>query len=201
MSIMKDIQRYIIQHDGVIGTFWTILTSRGLFAVAIYRFRHWLLHKGISSKKSMGFLVKAISVVCHHLGHHISAVVARAEISPLTEIKSGLFVSNKGNVIIGANSIGEGCVIQENVTIGINVHTHERAAIGDNVWIGANSAISGGITIGNRCTLLDGTVLTKSIPANCVVQGNPARVIKRGFDNSQLMSNPYVPSKIDFKAV
>jgi len=198
---MKDIQRYIIQRHGVIGTFWTILTSRGLFAVAIYRFRHWLLRNGVSSTKSMSLLIKAISVVCHHLGHHISALVARAEISPLTEIKSGLFISNKGNVIIGANSIGEECIIQENVTIGVNIHTREKATIGDNVWIGANSVISGGIMIGNRCTLLNGTVLTKSIPANCVVQGNPARVIKRGFDNSQLMSNPHVPLKIGFIAV
>jgi acetyltransferase-like isoleucine patch superfamily enzyme len=58
--------------------------------------------------------------------------------------------------------------------------------IGRNVWIGANCVIYGAITIGDGVTLLPNTVLTKSIPAGVVMQGNPARLVLRNFDNTEL---------------
>ena len=196
MSIMKDIQRYIIQRDGVIVTFRTILTSRGLFAVIIYRFRAYFL-QCCAKYKQIGFLFKALSI----LFMHISVILAKSEIFPNTDIKPGLFISNKGHVIIGAHRIGSRCVIHENVTIGGNLFTKEKPTIGNNVWIGANSVIIGGITISDGSTIREGTVLTKNIPSNCVVQGNPARVTKKGFDNFQLLSNPYIISEAVFETV
>ncbi len=51
--------------------------------------------------------------------------------------------------------------------------------IGDNVRIMANSVVFGNIKIGNNVTIGAGSVVTKDIPDNCVVAGNPARIIKR----------------------
>ncbi|WP_125153473.1 sugar O-acetyltransferase [Clostridium rectalis] len=51
-------------------------------------------------------------------------------------------------------------------------------SIGDNVWIGGNSCILPGVTIGDNCVIGAGSVVTKSIPDNCVVAGNPCKVIK-----------------------
>ena len=126
--------------------------------------------------------------------------ICKTEITLPTEIEPGLFISNKGNVIIGAKRIGKMCVIQENVTIGTNPLTKGKATIGGNVWIGANSIITGAITIGNGTTIREGTVLSKSVPAHSVVQGNPARVVKIGLDNSQLLTNPYQSSHFFFEA-
>lgn len=50
--------------------------------------------------------------------------------------------------------------------------------IGDNVWIGGNSVILMGVTIGNNVVVGAGSVVTKEIPDNAVVIGNPARIIK-----------------------
>ena len=48
----------------------------------------------------------------------------------------------------------------------------------DNVWIGGGCIILAGVTIGNGSVIGAGSVVTKSIPANCVAVGNPCRVIR-----------------------
>lgn len=50
--------------------------------------------------------------------------------------------------------------------------------IGDNVWIGGRAMINPGVTIGNNVVVASGAVVTKDIPDNVVVGGNPARIIK-----------------------
>jgi maltose O-acetyltransferase len=50
--------------------------------------------------------------------------------------------------------------------------------IGNNVWVGAGAIILPGVTIGDNVTVGAGAVVTKDVPANVVVAGNPARVIR-----------------------
>jgi acetyltransferase-like isoleucine patch superfamily enzyme len=51
--------------------------------------------------------------------------------------------------------------------------------IADNVWIGMNAVILKGVTIGENCVVAAGAVVTKSVPPNTVVAGNPAIVVKK----------------------
>jgi acetyltransferase-like isoleucine patch superfamily enzyme len=51
--------------------------------------------------------------------------------------------------------------------------------IGDNVWIGMNAVILKGVTIGDNSVVAAGAVVTKSVPANVIVAGNPAEVVKK----------------------
>jgi acetyltransferase-like isoleucine patch superfamily enzyme len=51
--------------------------------------------------------------------------------------------------------------------------------IGDNVWIGMNAVILKGVTIGENSVVAAGAVVTKSVPPNVVVAGNPAVVTKQ----------------------
>ena len=51
--------------------------------------------------------------------------------------------------------------------------------IEDDVWIGAHSIILKGVTIGARSIIGAGSVVTKSIPADCIAAGNPCKVIRK----------------------
>lgn len=50
--------------------------------------------------------------------------------------------------------------------------------IGDNVWIGGRAVICPGVTIGDNVVVAAGAVVTKNVPNNVVVGGNPAKIIK-----------------------
>ena len=54
--------------------------------------------------------------------------------------------------------------------------------IEDGVWIGGGAVLLPGVTIGRNSVIGAGSVVTRSIPANCVAAGNPCRVIKQ-IDN------------------
>ena len=51
--------------------------------------------------------------------------------------------------------------------------------IGKNVWIGSNSTILPGVTIGDGAVIAAGAVVSKDVPANTVVGGIPAKVLRR----------------------
>lgn len=50
--------------------------------------------------------------------------------------------------------------------------------IGDNVWIGGQAVLNPGVTVGDNSVIASGAVVTKDVPDEVVVQGNPATVVK-----------------------
>lgn len=55
----------------------------------------------------------------------------------------------------------------------------EPVTIGDNVWIGGNAVICPGVTIGNNVVVAAGAVVTRDIPDDVLVGGNPAVIIRK----------------------
>lgn len=52
-----------------------------------------------------------------------------------------------------------------------------KIVIGNNVYIGNNAIILAGVTIGNNVIVGAGAVVTKSVPDNAIIGGNPAKII------------------------
>lgn len=59
---------------------------------------------------------------------------------------------------------------------------HAPIIIGDNVWIGSHVRICKGVTIGDNSVVAANSVVTKDVPANCIVAGNPAKIVKTEID-------------------
>ena len=103
---------------------------------------------------------------------------------------SGSTINATTTIIIGDNTIiGSGCLItdtdshpilaaERNLPDWPKYTKSKPITIGKNVFIGARSIVLKGVAIGDGAVVGAGSVVTKDVPANTIVAGNPARVIK-----------------------
>ena len=96
-------------------------------------------------------------------------------------IGPGLVIEHGHSSRIGPRRAGKNLSVWQNVTIGKSKPgtKDSNPVIGDNVSIMTGSVVFGDITIGNNVTIGAMSVVFKSVPDNCVVVGNPARIVKR----------------------
>ena len=88
------------------------------------------------------------------------------------------FLSGKW-VTISDNNHGEGIYEQLQMEpIYRPLTSKGPVIIGENVWVGEKATILSGVTIGDGVIVAANSVVTKDVPAYCVVAGNPAKVIK-----------------------
>ncbi len=98
-------------------------------------------------------------------------------------INSGCKFQDQGGVVIG-----DDCLIGHNTvmaTLNHDLAPSRRAdmhpapiVLGRNVWIGSNVTVLPGVRIGDNAVVAAASVVTKDVPANTVVVGSPARVVR-----------------------
>jgi acetyltransferase-like isoleucine patch superfamily enzyme len=92
----------------------------------------------------------------------------------------------------GGLEIGDDCIVGQYFSCHPENHNYDSTKlpirlqgvsrkgikIGKNCWIGSKVTILDGVTIGDNCVIAAGAVITKSMPANSVIGGVPAKVLK-----------------------
>ena len=111
------------------------------------------------------------------------------------EIEEGCNIIT-GTVIDNSINVGKGCLLNTNSTIGHDarigafVEISPGAVISGNVFIGSytfigsNATILPKIKLGSNVTIAAGSIVTKDVPDNCLVAGNPA-IIKKELPQIQ----------------
>ncbi|MFD2831415.1 sugar O-acetyltransferase [Corticicoccus populi] len=97
-------------------------------------------------------------------------------------INSGCRFQDQGRI-----SIGDGSLIGHNVVIATINHDFapdnrgtmylKPVTLERNSWIGSNATILPGVTIGENSVVAAGAVVTKDVPENTIVGGNPAKIL------------------------
>lgn len=81
------------------------------------------------------------------------------------------------DVAIASDVIIRGC--DDHKIISCPHEMTKPVLIGNHVWIGQRAMILKGVTIGDGAIVAAGSIVTKDIPANTLVAGIPAKIIKR----------------------
>ena len=165
---------------------WTISS---ILDDVIFNFVINLLPDDVLSNSSLRpFLARMFGLRC---GHNV-------------QIKSDIFYEDHRRIVLGSNvqlnrkaylDAEGGIYIGDNVRFGPHVMlvtgsheignpsmragqlVHKPIIIGEGCWVGARTFIGPGVTIGNGSVVSAGSVVQRSMPANFLIAGNPARPV------------------------
>lgn len=105
------------------------------------------------------------------------------------DIGKGTKISRKASLDRGINPKGIHIGCYSHITGHVIILCHDACremkadtVIGDYCFIGCRTLIMPGVHIGNQCVVGGGSVVTHDVPDNCVVAGNPARIIRRNIN-------------------
>lgn len=154
-----------------------VLTYAGLHAVTWYRVANWFW------RHNFKFFARLTSQTARFL--------TGIEIHPGATIGRGFFIDHGMGVVIGETAeIGNDCLLYHGVTLGgVSLEKKKRhPTLGNNVVVGAGAKVLGAITLSDNVKVGANAVVLKDVPANCVVVGNPGRVVVR--DGKKVEESP-----------
>ncbi|WP_203336336.1 serine O-acetyltransferase [Nocardioides limicola] len=114
----------------------------------------------------------------------LSVTLGGAEIHPDARLGPGFALVHSTGVVIGGGVLaGRRCRLSQGVTLGEKGRATPHArngspTLGDEVEIGAGAVILGPVRIGDRAIVGANAVVTADVPADTIVGGNPAKVLR-----------------------
>lgn len=119
----------------------------------------------------------------HIYRHHIDKGVIISYKARLDKGVPGIHI-DEGTWVLSRESI-----LNHDVCRGLYTQTF----IGSHCVIGVGSMFMPGLHIGNQVVVGGGSIVTHDVPDNCMIAGNPARIIKKGVEvkNGRIINSGY----------
>ena len=165
--MIEDI-KVIYERDPAAKNVFEVLLYQGLWAIWIHRAAHQLYSWKIP------FLPRLIS--------QLMRILTLIEIHPGAQIGRRCFIDHGNGVVIGETVvIGDDVTIYQGVTLGGTGKEKGKRhpTIGNKVVLGAGAIVLGNITIGDDARIGAGAVVTKAVPPDTTVVGNPSWILKQ----------------------
>lgn len=164
------------------------LAKPGFHALVLHRFGFW--------QQRLPPPLRVAARVAHDAAYFVTRVVYGIELPRTTHVGRRLVIGHQGGIVVsGECSIGDDCLIRQNVTIGANTLGGPVPTIGDRVEIGAGAVIAGRVTVGDDVVIGPNAVVTTDVPPGSRVVAPPARILPPGWpavehaESSQPSSN------------
>ena len=153
---------------------WTL---PGFRAVAVHRFGKW-----VQAESGRGIVRGPFKYLARRLHLAMFRYVRNQygiELPVTATVGRRVLIGHQSGIVIHTNAtIGDDCIIRQNVTIGaLNMQRDEPPTVGSHVEFGAGCSIIGGITIGDGARIGPHSVVMTDVPPGAMVFVNPARVV------------------------
>ena len=175
-----------IQKDSIWQVVKCTYEAKGLKALLGYRLGRELLDL---QQRPFWWPLLLIGWPIYFLISNYARVVYGIRIELSAQIGPGLYIGHFGNIVLRKCTLGERCSISQSVHIEPAPNCVTGPQLGDRVWVGAHASIIGNYRIGSGSTISAGAVVQRDIPEKTLCMGNPARVVFKDYDNSQILRN------------
>jgi putative colanic acid biosynthesis acetyltransferase WcaB len=148
---------------------------KGKFILFFFRLTNYLCY-------SENRLIKILSIPLLIFYKIFIEWILTVELPAKTKVGKGVSIFHGQGLTVNDNTIiGENVILRNGTVLGNlflkNGKISGSPIIGNNVEFGANCCVIGEIKIGNNVKVGAGAVVVKDVPDNCVVVGNPAKII------------------------
>lgn len=154
------------------GSDWTL---PGFRTIAVHRFGVWRM------SIRYRWLRAPLSLI-YRFGFRYCRNVYGIELPYSAYVGRRVRIEHQGGIVVhGASTIGNGCILRQNCTLGIRTMEalQDAPTLESNVNVGAGAVILGKVNIGAGATIGANAVILDDIPAGALAVGVPARVIGR----------------------
>ncbi len=184
--VKADLVRWVAEDASVMEKSRVFRKCCGFRALAVYRFGRWI------NASPTRLPLRPVRWVFSGLYVFAAWAAEKAwgiRIDPSASIGKGLRILHFGGIVIERCRLGENCSVHQLVHIGASPGQSSQSgpSIGDNVWIGPHARIIGPVVLGNNVTVSAGSVVKRDVADGCLVVGAPARVVRKNYDNTELL--------------
>jgi serine O-acetyltransferase len=170
-QLKEDIQAVFDRDPAARSAMEILLTYPGIHAVLLHRAAHQLW------QRKMKGTARGVSM--------FNRFMTGIEIHPAAKIGRRLFIDHGMGVVIGETAeIGDDVTLYHGVTLGGTTWQKGKRhpTLEDGVVVGAGAKVLGPFTVGKNAKIGSNAVVTKAVPSEVTVVGNPARFIEKEID-------------------